>query len=140
MVRFTALGMSCLISENRINIVDSESICTTASKELYVLLWALQHVGSCQHLLTFFITITVAKKQLKTTLVWEKCIIEKGSVIKLSLWDNAVRALEQRTKLSLLNLLSFGMFSIKRFCVRFICITQEIKDLIHSTILDYLGG
>lgn len=65
--------------------------------------------------LTFFITIIVAKKATEDHLVakWEKCVIEKGSAINLSLWDNAIRALEQRTKLSLLNLHCFGMFSVK---------------------------
>lgn len=119
MVRFTALGMSGVSFQKTINIMDSESICTTAGNELYVLLWALQHMDSCQHLPTFFITIVVAKKATEDHLVakWGKCIIEKGSVINLSLWDNEIRALKQRTKLSLLNLHCFWMFSIKCFYV-----------------------
>lgn len=53
---------------------------------------------SCQHLLTFFITIREAKKAIEDHLVSKqgKCIIGKGIVINSSLWDNGTRALEQR--------------------------------------------
>lgn len=105
------------LSENRI-IADSESICTIWGKELYLLLWALQHVDSCQLLLTFFISIRVANKATEDHLVakWGKMHNRKRSVINLSLWDNEIRALEQRTTVSLLDVQWFGMFSIK--CLR----------------------
>lgn len=53
--------------------IDSERICTTAGKKRYLLLWAPQHVDSCQHLLTFLITIRVAKKATEELVAkWEK--------------------------------------------------------------------